>query len=282
MSSMRYPPRLFAEKLAKASTRWIAVRWGESIPFHYVSEHPKSGGTWLARMVGDALQLPFPQHTVLPLGFRCVIQNHWRYDPRLSRVFYLYRDGRDVMTSFYFDRLRIARYTERPGRMMMRNTYEKLFGKGYDPADVVRHMPRFIEYEFANPGRGTPLNWRDHVADWYRPEGRDGIAYLSYEELIEDCAGALGRALEQIAGEPIDPWRIETTVEKMSMRRQTGRRPGEADISQHIRKGVVGDWRNHFSREAAEIFDELAGDALVELGYEEDRGWVDRYAYPTA
>ena len=259
MPRLKYPPRLIAEKLAKASTRWIALRWGHTFPFYYVSEHPKSGGTWLARMIADYLQLPFPQFTLLPLAFRCVIQNHWRYDPRLSRVFYLYRDGRDVMVSFYFDRIRIARHSDRPGAQMQRATYERLFGKAYDPDDIVRHLPRFIEHEFAHPGRGTPLNWRDHVEEWHRAKGRDDLAFLSYEQLREDCAGTLGRALE----------------------RQTGRRPGAADISQHIRKGVVGDWRNHFSREAAELFDRLAGAALVELGYEADRAWVDRYSYPT-
>ena len=275
MSSTRW----LAERLAKGSTRWIAARWGETFPFFYVSEHPKSGGTWLAKMVSDYLELPFPRFTLLPIAFSAVIQNHWEYDPRLRRVFYVYRDGRDVMTSFYFDRIRVARHTDRPGCRRLARTYERLFGRDYDPGEVVRHLPRFIEHEFANPGRGTPVNWKDHIAGWNAPDDRPHIAYLSYEQLIEDCAGTLARAVEQLTGKPADDWRIETTVEKMSMQRQTGRKPGEADISQHARKGIVGDWRNHFSREAAEVFDELAGDTLVTLGYEPDRGWVDRYEY---
>jgi hypothetical protein len=65
------------------------------------------------------------------------------------------------------------------------------------------------------------------------------------------------------------------------MKRQTGRAPGHADPTQHIRKGVVGDWRNHFSREAAETFQQLFGAALVRLGYEADDRWIERYDYPT-
>ena len=273
--------RLIAEKLAARANRWIGARWGESFPFYYVSEHPKSGGTWLARMVADYLQLPFPQRTVLPLAFSCVVQNHWPHDSRFRRVFYLYRDGRDVAVSLYFDRMRVAHHEQRPGSRSLQGTYRRLFGPGYDPGDVVRHLPRFIEHEFANPGRGTPLNWRDHIDDWWRPEARGRIAYLSYEGLRRDCAAALGEALAEITGEPVDAWRLETTVEKMSMRRQTGRDPGQADVTQHIRKGIVGDWRNHFSREAAELFNELAGETLVRLGYESDTGWVDRYDYQT-
>ena len=274
--------RLLAEKLAKHSTRWIGVRWGESFPFYYVAEHPKSGATWLARMVADYLGVPFPQFSLLPATFSCVVHNHWRYDPRLRRVFYLYRDGRDVMTSLYFHRLWIARHSDRPGRERTARVYERLFGKGYDSRDIVRHLPRFLEYELASPRAGTPLTWSDHIADWDRPEESGRLARLGYEELLRDCAGTLGRALETITGEPADPWRIETTVEKMSMKRQTGRDPGQSDPTQHIRKGVAGDWLNHFSREAAELFDQLAGDTLVHLGYEKDRGWVDRYDYPTA
>lgn len=274
-------PRWLAQKLSTETTRQIAVRWGDSFPFYYVSEYPKSGGAWLAQMVGDYLQLPFPRHILLPLGFSCVVQNHWRCHPRLRRVFYLYRDGRDVMTSFYFHHIRMARHVGGPTAGHIRRTYEKLFGKNYDPQDVVRHMPRFIEYEFAHPGRGTALNWRDHIEDWHRPEISDRVTYLSYEDLREDCVGALSRAIGEITGEAIDGWQIETTVEKMSMKRQTGRDPGQSDVTQHARKGIVGDWQSYFSREAAEIFDELAGDTLVRLGYETDRGWVDHYKYQT-
>ena len=274
--------RLVAEKLAATTTRWIGARWGDSFPFYWVSEYPKSGGTWLARMVADYLQVPFPQYSLLPLATSCVVQEFGPYDRRLRRVFHLTRDGRDVLTSLYFDRLRVARHTDRPGSARLARTYEKLLGKDYDPRDVVRHLPRFIEFEFAHPGRGSSLNWRDHVDSWAAGRGDGQVAYLTYEELIRDCAAALGPALERITGQATDDWRLGVAVEKFSMRRQTGRNPGEADPKDHIRKGVSGDWRNHFSREAAELFDQLAGDTLVGLGYEPDRRWVERYDYPTS
>lgn len=273
---------LVAQRIAKRMTRWVGLYWGESFPFYYVSEHPKSGGSWLARMVSDYLQLPFPQYVRLPIAFRSVILNHWQYDPRMRRVFYLYRDGRDVMVSMYFHHLRMLRTAQNSRPRRIERTYERLFGKNFDPDDVVRHLPRFVEHEFAHPGRGTPLNWRDHVQDWLRAEGSGSVTYLSYEELQRDCGATLGKALESMTGEAVDPWRLETTVEKMSMKRQTGRDPGGGDRTQHARKGIVGDWKNYFSQEAAERFNELAGDLLVQLGYERDRSWVERYTYPTS
>lgn len=39
------------------------------------------------------------------------------------------------------------------------------------------------------------------------------------------------------------------------------------------RKGVTGDWRNHFSPEHIDAFKEVAGDLLIQLGYEQDLRW---------
>jgi hypothetical protein len=86
--------------------------------------------------------------------------------------------------------------------------------------------------------------------------------------------------VEHVAGRAIEDWRVEMAVEKFSMQRATGRRPGEEDRSTLIRKGVVGDWVNHFSREAAVAFDRVAGETLVALGYEADRAWVSRHEPP--
>jgi hypothetical protein len=40
-----------------------------------------------------------------------------------------------------------------------------------------------------------------------------------------------------------------------------------------FRKGAIGDWRNHFGEEHKQVFKDIAGDQLVELGYERGRDW---------
>jgi len=37
-----------------------------------------------------------------------------------------------------------------------------------------------------------------------------------------------------------------------------------------LRRGVIGDWQNHFTDEHRVAFTEVAGRQLVELGYEAD------------
>ena len=69
---------------------------------------------------------------------------------------------------------------------------------------------------------------------------------------------------------------VRGIVDKYAFQRITkGRAPGEEDATSHFRKGVPGDWRNHFGSEHRELFDELWGDILLKLGYERDRSWVD-------
>ncbi len=266
-------------KFAMNGTKFVGARWGEFFPFHYICEYPKSGGTWIGKMVSDVLQLPFPEHAMSPMAFSCVIHSHWTYQPKFQRVVYVYRDGRDVMVSFFFHRMRVIKYHANPLWKYHEEQYERLFGKGYDTDDIVGLLPKFIENEFRNP-RDCRQTWVQHVDSWFDPSRKPPhITYVSYEQMLEDPHTHLARIAGDISDKDIEDWRIEMTVEKYSMAKQTGRKPGEEKRDDFIRKGIAGDWKNHFSREAAQVFNDLAGDTLVALGYESDKGWVDRGSF---
>jgi len=53
----------------------------------------------------------------------------------------------------------------------------------------------------------------------------------------------------------------------------TGRRPGQEDIHAHQRKGIAGDWRNHFTTRVKEVFKQRYGHVLIATGYEPDLNW---------
>lgn len=40
-----------------------------------------------------------------------------------------------------------------------------------------------------------------------------------------------------------------------------------------LRKGIIGDWRNHFNRRLGEIADDLFNPLMLELGYETNPDW---------
>lgn len=75
---------------------------------------------------------------------------------------------------------------------------------------------------------------------------------------------------------PPGPTRLAATVHKYSFEQQTGRRAGVEERGAILRKGVAGDWRNHFTRAAGEVFDRHFGETLVRLGYESERRWYEK------
>lgn len=56
-----------------------------------------------------------------------------------------------------------------------------------------------------------------------------------------------------------------------------GRQKGETDPASHYRRGVHGDWLNHFSLEHLQFFKERYGDLLLQYGYESDPDWDRKY-----
>jgi hypothetical protein len=121
--------------------------------------------------------------------------------------------------------------------------------------------------------RQSPLNWPSHIKEWHEP-GRPNISYLSYEQLLESPMQTLTDALLTFLPE-VDENRLIQAINRYTFLNMSGRQPGEEDRADMVRrKGVAGDWKNHFTPEAAEVFDHYAGDVLIDLGYVSDRNWT--------
>jgi hypothetical protein len=58
------------------------------------------------------------------------------------------------------------------------------------------------------------------------------------------------------------------------VRKTGGRQRGQEDPKSHYRKGVPGDWEEHFQEQHVDRFLELYGDLLIQLGYEKDQRWA--------
>ena len=269
--------RRVSERVSTKATRLIGAHFGEAWPLYFVSEFPRSGGTWLANMLADYLECSSPGPSVFPIGCRAVLHNHWKFHPKLRRVVYLMRDGRDVMTSYYFYRLRSVDRPESAGYADDMGALERALGRGFDRDDTAGNLPAFMEHEFLHPMGAGKYNWAQHVMMWCPRGGHRHVHYTTYEALREDCAGALTACLRHMTGEEPDERLVRRTVDHYSMESMTGRAPGEEDAGSFARKGITGDWANHFTVRAAEVFDQYAGGALVAGGYEAERGWISRY-----
>ena len=118
--------------------------------------------------------------------------------------------------------------------------------------------------------------------DWSTAVGKvkeDGPALLGgnytevrYEDLLERPVGEAQRLLEFLGVDSSEET-ARKCVKRAGFERRTDRKRGEEDSYSHFRKGVAGDWESVFTEEDRRVFKEIAGDLLIELGYEKDNNW---------
>ena len=239
------------------------------LPLYIVNEYPKSGGTWVSQMLAEYFGVPFDNRqkgamVLLPRLTSSVLHTHFIYSPFMKNVFIVVRDGRDIMVSFYYYSVFDNGYNPK----IVSNTRRALNFKDYN--DIRTNMPEFIRYKFS--GKGYPkFTWSEFNAVWLG----HGAKVVKYEDLLEDTAGEMARALSNVLGIDPDMSRLVDIAEKLSFKNQTGRQRGDERKSSFLRKGIAGDWKNHFNREARAVFNGFAGRELIELGYEPDESWVE-------
>ena len=60
---------------------------------------------------------------------------------------------------------------------------------------------------------------------------------------------------------------VNALLARYSFQVLSGRRPGQEDTGSKLRKGVAGDWRNHFTPAVEAAFAGTTGDLVRRLGY---------------
>jgi hypothetical protein len=114
--------------------------------------------------------------------------------------------------------------------------------------------------------------WRKDMEAQFQYAESHGIHACSYEALLSDGKPVV-RDLLAYLGLAADEELLNRLLERSSFRYYTGRDPGQENRKRFYRKGIAGDWKNHFKEEDKRIFKEIAGDLLIQLGYEKDLDW---------
>jgi len=188
-----------------------------------------------------------------------------------SKVVHIIRDGRDVIVSTVHHRWNNAtdvggHRNLTPEQIAKREAYRS------DPASFLATG----ESIFAE-GDVTELAriWNESVGGTVENGASLGDNYheLRYENLLAEPATEVRRLLKFLgadSGEEVARRCVEAaSFEQLS----GGRTQGEEDSSSFYRKGVSGDWKNHFTEEDKRVFKEEAGELLIRLGYERDLDW---------
>lgn len=237
----------------------------------YVLGYPKSGTTWLSRLLGDVLDSPvgavFPPSSGKAIATEGENRKGSHYI-RQGHAMPIQTEGGPVVPathSFAYKNL----------------TDEKIVLVLRDPRDIMvsgaHHWGRaLIPYihccgkgDWPMPHGGGLVRW---VRRWLDLNIHDCLT--RYEDLLTDTEGELRRILQKLDLQPVNDLKAVVERQSFAKRRKWTEAHGSSlnygrDFQlRFLRKGVVGDWKNRFGPEEIALCEEYFGDLIRELGYE--------------
>lgn len=114
-------------------------------------------------------------------------------------------------------------------------------------------------------------SWFEHVRGWMSLRGRENFLVLSYEELQKDIRGSIQKIC-QFLGKSLDLKSLDLVVKYSSFQSMKENKMSNYSLLHHTyldpntlitRKGVSGDWKNHFTVAQAEVFDKVYQEKML-------------------
>jgi Sulfotransferase domain len=196
-----------------------------------------------------------------PFDFWCYINADYRFVRGVDvRGFHVVRDPRDVIVSAYFSHLTSHPVRDRwPQLRHHRNLLQSLS----KDEGILQEM------EFSASTLYAMLFW-----DPLTPNVRE----IRFEDLIQNSEDKFCKIFAELG---LVPSRVSETVVREIVGLHAfqcmsgGRQRGEEDTAHHFRKGVPGDWRNHFKPSHIDHLKKLFNPLLIKLGYEANESWTN-------
>ena len=251
-------------------------------PVIFVAGLPKSGTTWLERMLGS---FPGYSEVLIPdvAAYELSSGGSDKYDLPPG-MFDRFR-GMLVLTKMHVHgsehNVRVLADAGVPYAVLFRDLRDVAVSNIHYVANTPWH-PEHPHYKGADTerglhvfaDRGTLADYAGWIRSWRANRDPERSIELRYEDLLADPFGRLRAVADHFELAATDE-EIERIVEANSFKRLSqGRDQGEqATDSSFFRKGVAGDWVNHFTPGLREKYKAIIGDLLVELGYEQDHAW---------
>lgn len=215
-------------------------------------------------------------------------------DMRFRKAFHVIRDPRDLITSAYFSHKKSHTTKHWPDLIKHREHLNSLSKEQGLEAEI-QFSRRFIE-EIQNwnylDENVTHVRMEDLIRNSYktvldifsfldllidRPIRPTTSFILNANHLKNRCLVKAGLYGLCSGKGKISPERLLGILHQHSYKfLAAGRSHGQEDTTSHYRKGISGDWANHFTKQHGDLFLKEYGDILIHLGYEKDDSWVDQ------
>ncbi|XP_020835162.1 sulfotransferase 1C1-like [Phascolarctos cinereus] len=218
--------------------------------YTYVRQPHLEWKPWLLSTPGleEAEKMPSPRTMKTHLPVQLLPPSFWKEN---TKIIYVARNAKDVAVSYYH-LSRAMSVLPRPGT-----------------------LDEFID-KFMN-GRVLWGSWYDHVKGWWNKKDKHPILYLFYEDMKENPKQEIQKILKflekDLSEEIINKIIYHTSFDIMKQNPMAGYDTIHINIIDHsissfMRKGITGDWKNHFTVSQSEKFDEhykkkMAGTTLT-------------------
>lgn len=198
----------------------------------------------------------------LKMGTDVFIQNHSQID--LSRLpphvgSHIIRDPRDLVISGYF----YHQWCTEKWCNQKRKIYE---GRSYQ--EVLNSLSKEEGIVFEMERSRSAI---ENMANWNY--SNPNFIEIRLEELSANQIEVFTRIFHKFELNEVQMEQALSVVEKLTFEKLSGRKPGEENRKSHFRKGVPGDWKNHFTEEHKKTFKQMYPSVLVKLGYEQNEDW---------
>ena len=253
--------------------RWRSRLLGDpEVPTLMHITHAKAGSTWINNLLAAILprrvaprgrsvaaDRDLDRHVFAPgLIYPAMFLTREKYllHPELRDClrFIVIRDLRDTLVSLYFS-MKISHTINAQGRAPR-------FREELQNLSLEDGLLLLLEKEL--PGAAAmQQSWLGH----------DEIL-LRYEDLLTDGFPVLHDLFLQRFTLPVSEAVVARADRRTHFEGFYKRKLGEEDVTSHGRKGVPGDWANHFTPAVRRRFAEIFGPLLIATGYEKDSAWA--------
>ncbi|CAK8692764.1 sulfotransferase 1B1-like [Clavelina lepadiformis] len=202
-------------------------------------------------------KLNFPRK-VMGTHLPAPLINFKKLKERETKVIYMIRNPKDQAVSWYHFS-KTQPYADLPPYKDMYTTDKKKYFDEYIAGE---------QKLFAKKGEG----YLEHLKEWYPHQNDSNVLFVYYEDLKKDLKQGIKRVSKfldvVLSDEDVDMITEKTSLDSMKKSREKT----EDSFFKHVRKGVVGGWKNYLTVAQSELIDkkvkEILGDTNLKFTYE--------------